>query len=800
MSAVAPIARSSTEFTAGRRAYRDLAAVLALSVLTLIVESDLLRGEPMIGMDTGTAFYPWYSFLGDRLRSGHIPLWNPHQFSGAPFAADPESGWMYLPAMLLFTVLPLDAAAKSYMALHPLLAGLSVYALARTLEMRVAGALLAATSYAATGFLYGHHICCFAYAGVAAWLPLTLLGAELAIRGRRWPTTGLGWGVGGLGLSQILGTWLGQGSYYALLALGGYVAYRTVLLPPSTVRGIRPRLVGFMLHAGGLLLFGFGLAAAGILPRLEYNALSNLPGGYPDPGTGVDLSAPTDWRSVRDRVLLVLTPGFHYAGGATLGLALMAPLLAGARFAVPYFAALSLGTLILSIEGSTPLQWALSLLPAFDQLHHHAPGRILTVFYLGPALLAGATLNCLAEGHRRAAVAALVAALVAGLAALGMTVTLPVSAPALGALASASGLVAAGALLPALRPLASALLLLVVCTDLLVARHAVVAEGAVVPAYDIRQTDLASCYEPTSAGRFLLSQGEPGGIRYFGTAQHVYGGPFPYTLRWADPNTTALEVNNRAMISGLHDIQGYNPIHIARYDEYMTALNGRPQDYHHADVFEQGLASPLLDLLNARYVVVPAVPAPDQTAMRLDPPYRTVYEDDRVRVLENPKALPRAWIVHAALRVEPGQALEALASGMVDPSLVALLEGPPPSLAQPEDASADGAAITAYDADRLELRTRTDAPGLLVLSEVYYPAWKAYVDDAPAPLYLANHVLRAVPVPAGEHRVELRYESPALLAGMVISLGMYWILLGLAIAAGVQRRKCAFSVDSAAAH
>ena len=64
-----------------------------------------------------------------------------------------------------------------------------------------------------------------------------MLGAELAIRSCRWRDRGLWWGVSGLGLSQILASWLGQGSYYALLALGGYVAYRTILSPPENHRG-----------------------------------------------------------------------------------------------------------------------------------------------------------------------------------------------------------------------------------------------------------------------------------------------------------------------------------------------------------------------------------------------------------------------------------------------------------------------------------------------------------------------------------------------------------------------------------
>ncbi|MDQ3856213.1 MAG: hypothetical protein M3281_07460, partial [Chloroflexota bacterium] len=69
----------------------------------------------MVGLDSSVFFYPMFSYLGQSLRAGDIPQWNPWLLSGAPFAADPQSGWMYLPAMLLFTVLPLELAAKSYL-------------------------------------------------------------------------------------------------------------------------------------------------------------------------------------------------------------------------------------------------------------------------------------------------------------------------------------------------------------------------------------------------------------------------------------------------------------------------------------------------------------------------------------------------------------------------------------------------------------------------------------------------------------------------------------------------------------
>jgi len=283
--------------------------------------------------------------------------------------------------------------------------------------------------------------------------------------------------------------------------------------------------------------------------------------------------------------------------------------------------------------------------------------------------------------------------------------------------------VATYTLLPTTRPLALALLLLVVFADLLGAGKAIIAwQMAADGAYKLQQFDPTGYYEPTAAGRFLQSKGGTEPFRYFGYAQHVYGGVRPYTLRWADPEMRALEVNNRAILSGLHDIQGYNPIHLARYDAYMAALNGGPQNYHYSYVFQQGLNSRLLDLLNARYIVVPAVTPPDQVPPPLGHKYEAVYADDHVKVLENLEALPRAWIVHSAQEAGPGQALELLASGAVDPRLTTLLEQPPPSLVRPGNASTDGVSITAYDADWIRVRTTTDAPGLLVLSEVYYPA------------------------------------------------------------------------------
>src|SRR5947209_1826488 len=96
----------------------DFVAVLALFALTVLDASwYYLRAETILGSDAATQYYPFYYFLGQSLSSGNLPLWNPYQFSGTPFAADPLSGWTYLPAMVLFTLLPLALAIKGFMFL-----------------------------------------------------------------------------------------------------------------------------------------------------------------------------------------------------------------------------------------------------------------------------------------------------------------------------------------------------------------------------------------------------------------------------------------------------------------------------------------------------------------------------------------------------------------------------------------------------------------------------------------------------------------------------------------------------------
>ncbi|MBA2362874.1 MAG: hypothetical protein H0V86_05030, partial [Chloroflexia bacterium] len=715
----------------------DMRAVLALLAVAILMEWKILVGGTVVGMDAATLFYPAYSFLGESLSSARVPVWNPYQVSGTPFAADPQSGWMYWPAMLLFSVMPLAAAAKSFIFLHLLVAALAVYALARALRISVVGALVSAIGYGFATFFYERSICCFEHVMVALWLPLLMLTVEMALRQTNWVTRSLWWCAAGFAFSQILASWLGQGSYYALLAVVGFVIYRTLIAPPNDQRldGGGARLRTLALHGSALLVLGAGMAAAGLLPRIEYNVLSNLAGGYADtPAAIAGGWTPRDWAKLLDRKN-------WYAGAVTLALAIVAPFAARGRYGTPFWFALSLGALILAGRDTTPLHWLLyHLLPGFSRLHPHNPERIMLLFYLGASLCAGATISALREAPTRTTLLALIPA--TGAVALKLAeARLPEPGPRLIPTGSLIFLLlgvvflAVYPLLPRYRPHVTTLILLVLVLDLFTAGRTAVDNGP----GRFRTVNLNTHYDASGAAVFLRSQGGSELFRYFGYDPEVrlyeprsmgYP-PTTYRYHWRDiARGTVMLVHNRSVPLGLHDIQGYRPVRIKRYDEYMSALNGREQEYRESNVLAGGLESPLLDLLNVRYIVVPRATVNHRNDLqRLTEIHPTVYRDASVRVLRRQQSLPRAWLVHEAQRVKRGEALALIGSGTVDPRRVALLEDPPPPLALPPDPTSDRVRVDLYEPGRIRASTSTGAAGLLVFSEVYYPAWKAYVDD-----------------------------------------------------------------------
>jgi uncharacterized membrane protein YfhO len=82
-----------------------------------------------------------------------------------------------------------------------------------------------------------------------------------------------------------------------------------------------------------------------------------------------------------------------------------------------------------------------------------------------------------------------------------------------------------------------------------------------------------------------------------------------------------------------------------------------------------------------------------------------------------------------------------------------------------------------------EIRLRVDSPAdaYLVLSEVWYPGWRATVDGEPVPVLRANHAFRAVRLQPGEHEVHLKFDPRSWTLGLAISGLTLLVLFGWAV-------------------
>ena len=768
----------------------DALGVLAVAAIGATSFLVILQRGSMAGIDAVTQFYPTYAFLGDQLRDGNLPGWIPHWYGGMPFIADPQSGWGYLPAMVLFTLLPLKWAIQFFLAFHLLLIGLGAYTLARLLGLSLLSAVVAAAAFQLNGWMVVRSACCPVDMEVMTWLPFALIGVELAVRYRGWLGQAAGWSIASVAMSQILAAWLGQGGIYASLAIGGYLIYRTLLDPPAPA-ALRHRVAALALHGSAIGLLSFALAAAALLPRLEFLAQSSLADGYP--WEGVNGGFPS-LIQLGERVLGRTS---YAAGAATLTLAGIGIVLGGRRYATPFFTLLALGAALLALEDRTPLHHVLSLVvPRFEDVNSNLPQRSLMLLFLPVAMLAGIAVESLRTRSLRSS-SRLIAVVLVGLLAfftlatdegnrrIGPWTLIPILAV---------GLVILGASvpwLPGVRRTAPMLLLGVLIVDLVASGHTLVNDSS--SGLNVARFDLHSFDDPPPAAAYLLGQSTDERFRFVGydAGRHSGTAITLYRRDFDDPALIALLVNNRGVFLGLDDLQGTtNPLHLPRFDDLLTATNGFPQDYHDAHIYPTGLDSPLLDLLNVRYLVVPDdVPPGRPDLLHLSQRLPTVYHNGPVRILENPNALPRAWLVHEARQVPPGEALPVLTSGQFDPANLAVLETTPPDLAIPQDPAADTVAIDAYAPDAIDLTTHTDAPGMVILSEVYDANWKAYIDGEETPVMVANHALRAVAVPPGEHTIELRYESRSLQLGLISSATTTTLIAAVIVVLLVRQRR-----------
>ncbi len=155
--------------------------------------------------------------------------------------------------------------------------------------------------------------------------------------------------------------------------------------------------------------------------------------------------------------------------------------------------------------------------------------------------------------------------------------------------------------------------------------------------------------------------------------------------------------------------------------------------------------------------------------------WRLVVESEYLQIYENTRALPRAWLATTELVTAEQEALEIIRTGKLsggqlwDPLKTALVEGSA-GIPLGGDPTPGSAEITRKEPNRVEVKTQSAAPAILVLSENHYPGWRAYVDGQSVEVMRVDYNLRGVALSAGSHLVTFVYQPKSVLVGLVISL------------------------------
>lgn len=695
-------------------------------------------------------FYAFRVYTTRAFAEGRIPLWSENFNSGHPFLADIQSQVFYPPAFVN-TVLNL-ALYKSFSLfaleiealLHFYLAGAFTYLFARRVIQNRIGAFTSAIVFMFGGYLTSYPSLQLAILETAAWLPVALYCLERAMEEGRF-------GAGRSGevdepLSRTGWTWLiAAGLALGVAATAGHpqtflfvVAVCVLYLArrEAQARGRWDmRTAGRVLGESGLLLsIAFGIAAIQLIPAMEYQQLSTREAlSFADAAKGFPTLD----------ILQFILPGYAsafasplYVGIVPLWLAIFALAQGRARSLqsrifgrggisdAAFWGLVALGSLILSF-GFYVFAYVLFYLFVPGAALFRDQERLAFVVSFALAMLAGYGMRDLINGFEATRAKKLYALLPAGAA---MMLALLLAFFVAGTQNTEGRVLFLG-------DRAGLMLLLFGLASLVVGlylRKVILVKWFVPLAIALILLDLWSVNEPANKGAV---QDRFADIPFSKDMSRELGN-FRVT---ADEQVLP---GHFGIVTELEEIGGISPLRLARYD----ALLKLP-----APVF--------LPLLNAQYAFSrTSEPIGGQVLSR----------DEGIALVQLPAPQPRAWLVGSAV-VEPddARAAEMLGSGFDfrQKAIVAT----EPRIALDRRATQGKVAVVKDEPENIVLVAGLPADGLVVVSENFYPGWRATVDGQPAEILRADLTLRAIAVPAGQHQVEMWYEPFSFKLGAGIS-------------------------------
>jgi len=158
-------------------------------------------------------------------------------------------------------------------------------------------------------------------------------------------------------------------------------------------------------------------------------------------------------------------------------------------------------------------------------------------------------------------------------------------------------------------------------------------------------------------------------------------------------------------------------------------------------------------------------------SVKEDPNFSLVKEmPGSIRIYTLNAALPEAYIVHSVQAVPTAeQALFAITQPSFDPRREGIVESvgmTPPVLTNQTRITRESISITRSEPTLIKIETDSPQPGLLVLTDTFFPGWTATVDQKPAEILATNYLFRGVYLAQGSHKVVFKYAPISFTIGV----------------------------------
>lgn len=194
----------------------------------------------------------------------------------------------------------------------------------------------------------------------------------------------------------------------------------------------------------------------------------------------------------------------------------------------------------------------------------------------------------------------------------------------------------------------------------------------------------------------------------------------------------------------IQSIEGYDPLYLQNYAEYITALERDKSDIAPPFGFSRIITphnynSQLFDLLNVRYIL-----SLDEVRSKK---LVKIMEEGQTKLYINKESFDRAFFVKSVKAVSND--IQSLFSSNLKETAVVLAT----QTVSETDLGIGRASIIYYKENEINIATENNSRGFLVLTDVYYPTWHAFIDGIETKIYLTDHAFRGVFVPSGIHTI-----------------------------------------------